>query len=126
MLEKLRRKARIRPEKQGTFPSTWRVSRWGTDIGGDPTEALPYTLALWREETSDCRSEARLHSPESRRSPALGNSGFLQQWQRSAAGADENEFGPDIPVLAAFFVPDPHTPSIPITAQILHSMEKVD
>ncbi len=58
--------------------------------------------------------------------PPLGDPGFLQQWQRSAAGADENEFGLDIPVLTAFFVPNPHTPQVAITAQILHSIEKVD
>src|SRR5262244_858454 len=38
-----------------------RVSRCGTDIGGDPTAALPYTLALWREETWG--SSQRSHSP---------------------------------------------------------------
>src|ERR1700683_1391317 len=57
---------------------------------------------------------------------AFGNPGFLQQWQRSAAGADEDEFGLDIPLLSAFFVPDSHTPQPSITAQILHSAEKVN
>src|ERR1700761_3485320 len=39
------------PKRMDTFPSTWRVSRCGTDIGGDPTEAFPYTFALCREDT---------------------------------------------------------------------------
>src|ERR1700720_3780198 len=58
--------------------------------------------------------------------PTLRDPGFLQQRQRSAAGADKNEFGLDIPVLAAVFVPNLHTPKIPITAQILHSIEKLN
>jgi hypothetical protein len=50
----------------------------------------------------------------------------LQQWQRSAAGADEDEFGLDIPLVTAFFVPDSHTPQISITAQIVQSPENVN
>jgi hypothetical protein len=46
--------------------------------------------------------------------------------QRSAAGADENELGLNIPVLAGFFVPNSHTPSVSVTAQILDPMVKVD
>src|ERR1700677_3378552 len=61
-------------------------------------------------------------------SPTLWNPGLLQEWQRSAAGADENKFGLDIPVLTSCFIPDAHIPwlAIPITAQILHSMAIVD
>src|SRR5215467_11620942 len=58
--------------------------------------------------------------------PPLGNPGFLQQRQRSAASTDEHKWGLDLPVLTAFFVPQPYTPEIPITSQILHAMEKVD
>ena len=56
----------------------------------------------------------------------FGDIGFLQQWQRPTASADENELGSDVSLLAALFIPDSHTPEIPITAQILHSMEKVN
>src|SRR3984957_5936729 len=58
--------------------------------------------------------------------PPLGNSRFLQQRQRSAAGTDENELGLNDPVLAARFVPDLQTPQIPITIQILNSIEKMN
>src|SRR5260370_32210515 len=56
----------------------------------------------------------------------FGNLGFLQQWERSAASTDEDESGLDIPLLTTFFVPDANTPQTPITAQILHSTEKVN
>src|ERR1700723_2641106 len=50
---------------------------------------------------------------------SLGNPGFYQQGQRSAARADKNEFSQNVPVVAAFFVPDPQAPQSPFTAQIL-------
>src|ERR1700723_709799 len=58
--------------------------------------------------------------------PPLGNAGFLQQTQRSAAGTDKNELGLNDAVLAARFVPDLQIPQIPITIQILHSIEKMN
>src|ERR1700678_4838405 len=57
---------------------------------------------------------------------AFGNLRFLQQWQRSTAGTQEDKFGPDLPVLTCFFISNLQTPAIPVTEQILHSMEKVD
>jgi hypothetical protein len=82
-------------------------------------------LASWPEATSGLSQPDSAHRKPGV-APTLGNPGFLQQWQRSAAGTDKNEFGLDIPVVAAFFFPNAHTPSIPITAQILHSTEKVN
>src|ERR1700677_4637931 len=58
--------------------------------------------------------------------PPLGNAGFLQQTQRSAAGTDKNELGLNDPVLAGRFVSDLQTPQIPITIQILHAIEKMN
>ena len=40
----------------------------------------------------------------------LGNPGFLQQGQRSAAGTDENKLGLDISVLTGLFIPNLQTP----------------
>ncbi|MCY1426634.1 hypothetical protein D9M71_424570 [compost metagenome] len=40
------------PNSNTSLPSITRVSRCGTDIGGAPTEALPYSLALWRATMS--------------------------------------------------------------------------
>ncbi|MNY38558.1 hypothetical protein D3C86_1731920 [compost metagenome] len=34
------------PNSNALFPSIILVSRWGTDIGGAPTDAFPYTFAL--------------------------------------------------------------------------------
>ena len=36
------------PNSSEVSPSTTRVSRCGTDMGGAPTEACEYTLARWR------------------------------------------------------------------------------
>src|SRR5262249_5514105 len=58
--------------------------------------------------------------------PPLRDPGFLQQRQRSAPGADENELGLNVPILSALFVSDPHAPHITITAQILHPTVKVN
>src|SRR5699024_9984861 len=35
------------PNNNVSFPSITRESKCGTDIGGAPTAALPYTLAWW-------------------------------------------------------------------------------
>ncbi len=40
------------PNRMIRLPSMTRVSRCGTDIGGEPTEALPYAFARWRFTTS--------------------------------------------------------------------------
>ncbi|MNV73001.1 hypothetical protein D3C71_1661240 [compost metagenome] len=40
------------PNSSTCLPSIIRVSRCGTDIGGAPTEALPYSLAWWRATRS--------------------------------------------------------------------------
>src|SRR5215831_2980 len=56
----------------------------------------------------------------------LRNRGFLQKWQCPATGPDENEFGSDILLLSSFFIPNLHTPQVPIAVQILHSTAKVN
>ena len=40
------------PNSSDVSPSTTRVSRCGTDIGGAPTEACEYTFAWWRATTA--------------------------------------------------------------------------
>jgi hypothetical protein len=55
----------------------------------------------------------------------LRDPGFLQQVQRSAAGADEYETGLNVLVLAGSFIPDSHAPSIAIAAHVLDSGMKV-
>ncbi len=53
------------PNIRLALPSTIRVSRCGTDMGGAPTEALPYTFA-WCFFTSSWLSVRR-------NSPLTGN-----------------------------------------------------
>jgi hypothetical protein len=57
---------------------------------------------------------------------ALGNPGFLQQVQRSAAGTEKNELSLNDPMLSALFIPDLQPPCIAMTLQILHPIEKMN
>jgi hypothetical protein len=50
----------------------------------------------------------------------------LQQSERPTASAEKNEFGSNMPVVTALFVPDLHAPKTSITAQILHTTEIVN
>ncbi|MCY1528983.1 hypothetical protein D9M68_641070 [compost metagenome] len=43
------------PNSSTFWPSITRVSRCGTDMGGEPTDALPYSLAWCRATTSGLR-----------------------------------------------------------------------
>src|SRR5580704_2017445 len=127
MLEKLRRKARIWPEQQRNL--SFDVACIEMRYGHRRRSYRGFTVHLGIVAGRNRRIVAA--KPDStHRKPGvalpLGNLGFLQQWQRSAASTEEDEFGVDIPQFTAFFVPDLHTPPHPITAQILHSTEKVD
>src|ERR1700730_3138225 len=111
MLEKLRRKTRIRPEKQRYL--SFDVASIEMGYGHRRRSYRGFTVHFGIVAGRNLRIVAA--KPDSaHRKPGiaspLGNPGFLQQRQRSAASADKNEFGLDIPVLTAFFVPNPNTP----------------
>src|SRR5215510_5825566 len=111
MLEKLRRKARIRPEKQRNL--AFAVARIEMGYGHRRGSYRGFPVHLGVVAGSNLRIVAAQPDATHRKpgvAPPLGNPGLLQQRQRSAASTDENKFGLDIPVLTAFFVPNPHTP----------------
>ena len=73
-----------------------RVSRCGTDIGGEPCGALPYTLASWRcADLIHVAAQPDAAYGKTAIAVALRDVGFLQKFQRAAAGADEDESGGD-------------------------------
>src|ERR1700733_12522809 len=117
MLEKLRRKTRIRAEKQRnlSFDMTLIEMRYGHGR----RSYRGFTVYLGVVTGGDLGIIAA--KPDSaHREPGIAatlrNAGFDQQWQRPATGADKNEFGRNIAVRTAFFIPYPQTPSIPIAA----------
>src|ERR1700686_107879 len=110
MLEKLRRKTRVRPEKQRNLSFDVACIEMGYGHRRRSYRGLTVHLGIVAGRNIRIVA-AKPDSPH--RKPGitspLGNPGFLQQRQRSAS-ADKNEFGLDIPVLTAFFVPNPNTP----------------
>src|ERR1700733_9732874 len=127
MLKKLRRKARIRPEQQRDLSfdvaciEMWYRHRRGSHRG--------FTVHLGIVAGRDLRIVAAQPDSTHRKSSVASpfrNSGFLQQSQRSTASTEKDELGSDIPARTTLFVPYLHTPPIAITAQILHSLEKVN
>src|SRR5277367_3849823 len=127
MLEELCRKASVRTEKQGNLSVDMASVKMGYRHRRGSHRSLAVDLSVvTRRNFRTVATEPNPACWKSAVAPPLGNSRFLQQTQRSAAGTDKNELGLNGPLLAARFVPDLQTPQIPITLQILHSIEKMN
>src|ERR1700688_169712 len=101
MLEKLRRKTRIRPEKQRNLSSDMACIEMGYGHGRRSHRGFAIYLGIVaRSNLGIVAAKPNSAYRKPGVAPALGNPGFLQQWQRSATGADKDEFGLDIPLLA--------------------------
>src|ERR1700694_4134383 len=99
MLEKLRRKTRVRAEKHRNL--SFDVASIEMGYGDRRRSHRGFTVNLGIVAGRNLRIVAA--KPDSaHRKPGiasrLGNPGFLQQRQRSSASADKNEFSLDIPL----------------------------
>ena len=106
MLEKLRRKSRIGSKKQRHLSFDVTSIEMGHGHRGRSHGGFAVHLGIM--PTRYFRIVAAKPDAAHRKSsmaPTLGNPGFLQQRQRSAAGADENKLGLDIPVRTGCFIP---------------------
>ena len=85
------------PNSSHDRPLITRVSRCGTDIGGAPSGGRPYTLA-WCAAASSGLPVRRNCAADREAAEALGllDARLLQQRQRTAARADEDELGVDL------------------------------
>src|SRR5580658_9285553 len=98
MLEKLRRKASIRPEKQRNLPFDVACIEMG--YGHRRRSYRGFTVHFGIVPGRNFGIVAAKPDSTHRKpsvASSLGDPGFLQQWQRSAASTDKNEFGEDIP-----------------------------
>ena len=71
------------PKSRCRCPSMIRVSRCGTDIGGAPNAALPYTLASWRFVTRGL--SARIQMPLTGNPAYPSPSGIPDFWSNGSA-----------------------------------------
>ncbi len=81
------------PNMSDALPSTMRVSRCGTDIGGAPTLALPYTFAACFCTTSG--SSVRRNSPDTGNPPYPRISGmpdFCSRWSAPPPAPTKTNF----------------------------------
>ena len=69
-----------------------RVSRCGTDIGGAPTLALPYTLArCWPASSASPHTSHWPLTEEASKGLGFWDAGALQQRQGPAASAEKHK-----------------------------------
>ena len=102
VFEKFRAETGVGPESNSCLPSITRVSRWGTDMGGEPTLGLAVHFGLVAGNDGGVGAAQPLPAHREAAEPlGLRNPRFYEQRQGAAPGPDEHELGP------YFHVPGP-------------------